>query len=131
MNKIVTAIAVTGVAFLLALPAPATAKTRTDGASNIEHTEFSAQRRHSRSHRHWRGHRHAHRGWQHRHRGWRGGRYWAPRYAWGPRYRYRGPRYGYYRPLRYGYRPYYRPYAYYGPRVSVGFWGGPRFGFWF
>ena len=136
MKKIVTAMAVAGVALLLALPAPATAKVRADGASNIEHTEFSAQRRHWRGHRHWRGNRHwAHRGgWRHRHSGWRG-RYWGPRYAWGPRTRYWGPRYGYYRPYRpwrYGYyRPYYRPYAYYGPRVSVGFWGGPRFGFWF
>ena len=47
-------------------------------------------------------------------------RHYGYRYA---PYRYRGPRYGYYRP--YGYRPYYRP------GVSLGFWGGPRFGVWF
>jgi hypothetical protein len=43
-----------------------------------------------------------------------------------------GPRYGYYRPYGYGYRPYgygYRPY--YAPGVSLGFYGGPRFGVWF
>ncbi len=39
---------------------------------------------------------------------------------------YRPYRYGYYRP----YRPYYGPYAY-GPGVSFGFGGGPRFGVWF
>jgi hypothetical protein len=40
---------------------------------------------------------------------------------------YRPYRYGYYRP----YRPYYYgPYAY-GPGVSFGFGGGPRFGVWF
>jgi hypothetical protein len=36
-------------------------------------------------------------------------------------YGYWGPRYGYYRPYRYAY----------GPGVSFGFWGGPRFGVWF
>ena len=40
-------------------------------------------------------------------------------------YRYRP--YGYWGP-RYGY---YRPYPYYAPGVSLGFWGGPRFGVWF
>jgi hypothetical protein len=40
---------------------------------------------------------------------------------------YRPYRYGYYRPY---YRPYYGPYAY-GPGVSFGFGGGPRFGVWF
>ena len=44
-------------------------------------------------------------------------------YRYAP-YRYRGPRYGYYRP-----NGYYRPY--YGPGVSLGFGGGPRFGVWF
>ncbi len=133
MTKLFTAMAVAGVALLLTLPAPTTAKARTDGASNIENTEFSAQRRHWHGRRHWRGHRHwAHRPyWRGRHWGWRG-RYWARPYAWGPRYRYWGPRYGYYRPWRYSY---YRPYRYYrpywGPSFSVGFWGGPRFGFWF
>jgi hypothetical protein len=46
---------------------------------------------------------------------------------YGHRYRpyaYRGQRYGYYRPYRYS-RPYY------APGVSLGFWGGPRFGVWF
>jgi hypothetical protein len=46
---------------------------------------------------------------------------------YGHRYRpyaYRGQRYGYYRPYRYA-RPYY------GPGVSLGFGGGPRFGVWF
>ena len=50
------------------------------------------------------------------------------RRKYGYRYRpyaYRGPRYGYYRPYRYA-RPYY-----YRPGVSLGFWGGPRFGVWF
>lgn len=154
MTRLVTAIAVGGVALLLAFSAPATAKVRADGASNIEQTDFSAQRRY------WRGRHWAYRGgyWRGRHWGWRG-RYWAPRYAWGPRYRYWGPRYawgprwGYARPWRYsyyrpwgyrawGYRPwrygYYRPYPYWrssyafaGPRFGIGFWGGPRFGFWF
>ena len=155
MTKLFTAMAVAGIAMLLALPAPATAKLRADGASNIEHTEYSAQRRHWRGHRHWRGVRHwrgarhwrGHRHWagrraywRHRHVGWRG-RYWARPYAWGPRYRYWRPRYGYYLPY---YRPwrraYYQPWrsSYYGsscpcwsPGLSVGFWGGPRFGFWF
>lgn len=155
MKTIVRAIAVAGVALFLALPA--TAKVRADGTTstttNVEKTEFSAQRRHWHGHRGWYGHRHwAYRGgyWRHRHWGWRG-RYWGPRYAWGPRYRYWGPRWGYYRPWRYGYyrpwgyrrwgyRPwryaYYRPYwrsayGFYGPGVGLGFWGGPRFGFWF
>ena len=39
---------------------------------------------------------------------------------------YGGPRYGYYRPYYGGYSPYY-----YGPGVSLGFAGGPRFGVWF
>ncbi len=51
-------------------------------------------------------------------------RYYRRHY--GPRYRpyAYGPRYGYYAPYRY-YRPYY------GPGVSLGFGGGPRFGVWF
>ncbi len=151
MTRLFTAIAVTGVALLLVLPAPATAKPRADGAGNVEQIDFSAQRRHWRGHRHW-GYRH---GWRHRHWGWRGRhwgrpyawgpryRYWRPRYAWGPRY-YRPWRYGYYRPWgyrRWGYRPwrysYYRPYPYwrssyaFAPGFSIGFWGGPRFGIWF
>jgi hypothetical protein len=51
-------------------------------------------------------------------------RYYRP---YGYRYGY-GPRYGYYRPYGYygyGYRPYYTP------GVSLGFYGGPRFGVWF
>lgn len=51
-------------------------------------------------------------------------RYYRRYGYYGPRYRYWGPRYGYYRPY-----PYYRPY--YGPGVSLGFWGGPRVGVWF
>lgn len=44
---------------------------------------------------------------------------------------YRPYRYGYYRPYYRPYRPYYYgPYAY-GPGVSFGFGGGPRFGVWF
>jgi hypothetical protein len=42
------------------------------------------------------------------------------RYGYGPRYGYRYRPYGYY-----GYRPYYQP------GVSLGFYGGPRFGVWF
>lgn len=44
------------------------------------------------------------------------------RYGYGPRYGYRYRPYGYY---GYGYRPYYQP------GVSLGFYGGPRFGVWF
>ena len=92
MTRLFGALAIAGTAALmLAYSPPAEAKSRTDGVSNIEQTEFSSRRR-------WRNNR----GWRRGH-GWRRGGYG-----------YYRPRY--YRPYRYGYYP-----RYYAPGVSFGF----------
>jgi hypothetical protein len=101
MKAIVATLAAAGVAVMFSMPAQAEGTARANGASNP-----TAQVGHtdvSSQRRHYR-----------RHYGYR----YRP-------YAYRGPRYGYYRPYRYA-RPYY-----YRPGVSLGFWGGPRFGVWF
>ncbi len=104
MKAIVATLAAAGIAVAFSLPAKADGTARTHGASSP-----TAQVQHQVQHtdlssqrRHYRRH-------------------------YGYRYRpyYRAPRYGYYRPYRYA-RPYY-----YRPGVSLGFWGGPRFGVWF
>lgn len=107
MKAIVATLAAAGFAAVFSMPAQAEGTVRTQGASNpaaqVQHTQVQHTDVSSQR-RHYRRH-------------------------YGYRYRpyYSGPRYGYYRPYRYA-RPY--PY-YYRPGVSLGFWGGPRFGVWF
>ncbi len=105
MKAIVATLAALGIAGVMSMPAQAGGTAAPHGATStaaqVGHTDMSSQRRNYR--RHYRYRPYAHR--------------YRP-------YVYRGPRYGYYRPYRY-YRPYYRP------GVSLGFWGGPRFGVWF
>ena len=105
MKHVITLAAAAGLATVLALPAHAETAQRIDGARSttpaVEHTDVSSQRRY----------------YRHNHYGYRRG-YYGPRYG------------GYYRPYRpYGYG-YYGPYTY-GPGVSLGFGGGPRFGVFF
>ena len=106
MKYAISLVAAAGFASALALPAHAETAQRADGARAnvpaVEHTDVSSQNRHYRGNRHY-GYRH---GYRH-----------GPRYGYGYRYR----PYGYYG----GYRPYY------SPGVSLGFYGGPRFGVWF
>ena len=99
------------------MPAPAQAKSKTDGLRNVETTDFSA-RRYWRG-RYWHGPRYR---WGYR--GWRYRPFFplafaaaaaAPRYYWGPRY---------YRPAYYPYYPRYRYWR--RPGVSISFGFGPR-----
>lgn len=101
MKAILATLAAAGIAVAFSMPAQAAGTANVNGASNP-----TAQVGHtdvSSQRRHYRRH------YGHRYRP----------------YAYRGPRYRYYRPYRYG-SPYY-----YRPGVSLGFWGGPRFGVWF
>jgi hypothetical protein len=106
MKLAITLAAAAGLASVLALPANAETAQRIDGARSttpaVEHTDVSSQRRH----------------YRHNHYGYRRGYHYGPRYG------------GYYRPYGGGYGYYGRPYAY-GPGVSFGFGGGPRFGVFF
>jgi hypothetical protein len=109
MKAIVGTLAAAGIAAMLSMPAQAAGTTASDTANHGATNKTTAQVGHTdvSSQRRYRRH------YGHRYRP----------------YAYRGPRYGYYRPYRYA-RPYYgRPY--YAPGVSLGFWGGPRFGVWF
>lgn len=103
MKKTITLLAAAGIAALFTMPVSAESTMRQDGVSAQSNAETTEFSS-------------RHRGWRHRHYGYR--------------HRHWGPRYGYYRPYRhYGHYGYYRPY--YGPGVSLGFGGGPRFGVWF
>lgn len=104
MKAIFGTLAVAGIAAVLSLPAQAGGITAGHTANHGAMNTTAAQVGHTdvSSQRRYRRH------YGHRYRP----------------YAYRGPRYGYHRPYRYQ-RPYYRP------GVSLGFWGGPRFGVWF
>ncbi len=108
MRNVLTLVAAAGLASALALPASAASGQSHDGVrakgQAVQHTDISSQ------------HRRYHRNYSYRHRGYRV-----------------APRYGYYRPYG-GYRPYgygYYGRPYYSPGISLGFYGGPRFGVWF
>lgn len=103
MKAVVATLAAAGIATVLSLPAQAEGTVRAHGANASTPTAQVQHTDVSSQRRRYR-----------RHYGYR----YRP-------YAYRGPRYGYYRPYRYA-RPYY-----YRPGVSLGFWGGPRFGVWF
>ena len=86
MSKILAGLAVLAALVVLALPAPASAATRTDGVRNVEEFDFSSHRRRYRHRHHVR-------------------RYYAPAPFWWGGWGH-GPYYGYAYP---GPRVYYHP----------------------